>query len=98
MNSIEENGDKTINMVPTRHRRRRAALHRIGFSISEAARALGVRPPALRRLVERHAVDEGDERVARLTGGLVAHRRKGFGRWLVILPADLQAKLNSRAE
>lgn len=71
--------------------RRRDKLGRVGFTIAEAARALGTRPDALRRLVERHARAEGDETIARLTGGIVARKRNGLGRWLVIIPAELRA-------
>jgi hypothetical protein len=70
--------------------RRRDALGRVGFTINEAARALGMKAPALRRLVERHAEVEGDEHVARLTGGILARKRKGLGRWLVIIPSGLR--------
>lgn len=52
-------------------------IGRVGFSIAEAARALGVRPAAFRALVERHAQAEGDEVVARLSGGIVARKRNG---------------------
>jgi hypothetical protein len=76
-------------------RRRRATLGRVGFSIAEAARALGVRADALRRLVERHARAEGDETVARLTGGIVARKRTGMGRWLVLIPAELRTESSS---
>ena len=69
---------------------RRERLGRVGFTIAEAARALGTRPEALRRLVERHARAEGDETIARLTGGIVARKRNGLGRWLVIIPAELR--------
>jgi hypothetical protein len=65
-------------------------LGRIGFTIAEAAVALGVRPDALRRLVERHARAEGDEMVARLSAGIVARRRVGLRRWLVVIPAELR--------
>ena len=84
------------NTKPTateKHRRgphRRDVLGRVGFSITEAARALGVRPDALRRLVERHARAEGDESVARLNGGIVARKRVGLGRWFVTIPAELR--------
>jgi hypothetical protein len=70
--------------------RRRERLGRIGFTIAEAARALGVRPDAFRRLVERHARREGDEQVARLSAGVVARKRNGLARWVVIIPAELR--------
>jgi hypothetical protein len=69
---------------------RQAGLGRVGFSIADAASALGMSPAALRRLIERHARAEGHEAVARLNGGIVAHKRHGMGRWLVIIPADLR--------
>jgi hypothetical protein len=69
---------------------RRAGLRRVGFSVADAASALGMSPAALRRLIERHARAEGDEAVARLTGGIVARKRNGMGRWLVVIPADLR--------
>ena len=65
-------------------------LGRIGFSIAEAARALGMRPAALRRLIERHAEAEGDEAVARLSGGIVARRRANLRRWIVVIPPSLR--------
>jgi hypothetical protein len=49
-----------------------------------------MRPTALRRLIERHSRAEGDEAVARLTGGIVARKRHGMGRWLVVIPAELR--------
>ena len=70
--------------------RSRESLGRIGFTIAEAADALGMRSDALRRLVERHARAEGDETIARLTGGIVARKRNGLGRWLVVLPSELR--------
>jgi hypothetical protein len=66
-------------------------MGRIGFSTREAARALGKREPALRRHFERHGVAEGDEIVARLPGGIVARKRKGQGRWFVVIPAELRS-------
>lgn len=66
-------------------------IGRVGFSIAEAARALGVRPAAFRALVERHAQAEGDEVVARLSGGIVARKRNGFRCWLVVIPSELRA-------
>jgi hypothetical protein len=66
------------------------AIGRVGFTIAEAALSLGMRPDALRRLIERHARAEGDEAVARLTGGIVARKRKGLRRWLVVIPAELR--------
>jgi len=70
--------------------RSRESLGRIGFTIAEAADALGMRSDALRRLVERHARAEGDETIARLTGGIVARKRNGLGRWLVVIPSELR--------
>ena len=69
------------------HRQR---LGRITYTVPEAARAMGMRPDALRRLIERHAQAEGDETVARLSAGVVARKRKGLGRWAVIIPAELR--------
>ena len=68
-----------------------SVLGRVGFSIAEAAASLGVRSDALRRLVERHACAEGNEIVARLSGGIVARKRNGLGRWLVVIPSELRA-------
>jgi hypothetical protein len=83
--------ESTTPTPPTpRHARRREKLGRVGFTVGEAARALGTRPDALRRLVERHARAEGDEHVARLSGGIVARKRVGLGRWLVIIPTELR--------
>jgi hypothetical protein len=79
--------------TPRRRRPRRASLRRLGYSLAEVARAIGQRPDALRRLVERHAEAEGDELVARLTGGMVARKRKGMGRWMVVIPPTLRAEL-----
>ncbi len=72
--------------------RRRDALGRVGFTLAEAARALGTRPDAFRRLVERHARVEGEETIARLTGGVTARKRHGMGRWLVTIPAALRGE------
>ena len=84
---------ETRNAASSHRRpRRRERLGRVGYSIVEAARALGKRPDALRRLVEHHAVAEGDETVARLTGGIVARKRKGMGRWMVTIPAELRGE------
>jgi hypothetical protein len=69
---------------------RSEGLGRLGYSIADAAQALGMRPTALRRLIERHSRAEGDEAVARLTGGIVARKRHGMGRWLVVIPAELR--------
>jgi hypothetical protein len=66
------------------------AIGRVGFTVTEAALSLGMRPDALRRLIERHARAEGDEAVARLTGGVVARKRRGLRRWLVVIPAELR--------
>jgi hypothetical protein len=49
----------------------------------------GEKAETLRRLVERHADDEGDERVARLSHGIVARRRKDLGRWTLHVPREL---------
>jgi plasmid maintenance system antidote protein VapI len=68
-----------------------ARTDRVAFTIDEAARALGTQPEALRRLVARHAKTEGDELVARLSGGIVVRRRQGLRRWLVVIPADLRS-------
>jgi hypothetical protein len=84
------NEDRTKEKL--RRRRRHSALGRVGYSIPEAARALGKRSDALRRLIERHAVAEGDEIVARLTGGIVARKRKNMGRWMVVIPAALRGE------
>ncbi len=69
---------------------RPAGLGRVGYSIADAAGALGMSSAALRRLIERHARAEGDEAVARLNGGIVARKRVGMARWLVIIPAELR--------
>jgi hypothetical protein len=69
---------------------RREALGRVAFSTGEAARALGKGEPALRRHFERHAVAENDEMVARLPCGIVARKRKGQGRWFVVIPLELR--------
>ena len=85
----------TKNVSPAERSRRprpRPALRRIGYTVAEAARALGKRPDALRRLIEHHATAEGDEAVARLTGGIVARKRKGMGRWMVTIPAELRGE------
>lgn len=50
---------------------------------------LGTKADALRRTIERHAVAEGEELVARLNHGVVARRRKDLGRWSVHLPPAL---------
>jgi hypothetical protein len=90
---MEENEEtkklKVPEVGPLRHTRKNN--RRWGFSIREAARALGMTPDALRRLVERHALREGDETVARLTGGITARKRVGMGRWLVQIPAELRS-------
>jgi hypothetical protein len=65
-------------------------MSRVTFSVDEAARAMGMRPAALRRLIERHAASEGDEIVARLSAGVVARKRHGFARWTVVIPPDLR--------
>jgi hypothetical protein len=62
----------------------------VGYSIADAARALGMTSTALRRLIERHSRAEGEETIARLTGGIVARKRHGMGRWLVVIPAELR--------
>ena len=49
----------------------------------------GEKAETLRRLVERHAVVEGDELVARLSHGIVARRRKDMGRWTLRVPREL---------
>lgn len=86
------NETHTINTATKSPRARpRGALGRVGFSITEAARSLGTRPDALRRLVERHGRAEGEEVVARLNGGIVARKRLGFGRWMVVIPAELRS-------
>lgn len=72
---------------------RAMALRRVTFSLAEAAIALGTRPNALRRLVERHSRLEGAEHVARLSGGIVARKRQGMGRWVLIIPADLRGRI-----
>ena len=87
----EKDKNTAITRKP-RRLRRPEALGRIGYTVSEAARALGKRPDALRRLIEHHATAEGDEAVARLTGGIVARKRKGMGRWMVTIPAELRGQ------
>jgi len=89
----EEN--KSMNRAA---RRRRKALGRIGFEMAEAARALGKRPEALRRLVEHHAQEEGDEIVARLVGGIVARKKRGYGRWTIFIPAALRDEATETTE
>jgi hypothetical protein len=69
--------------------RRRPRLPRVSYTIAEAARMLGQRPGALRRTVERHAVEEDGELVARLNLGVVARRLKTMGRWAVLVPHGL---------
>jgi hypothetical protein len=58
--------------------------------MSEAARMTGKNASALRREIERRAVVEGDELVARLVAGIVARKRKDGGRWFIIVPAELR--------
>jgi ribosomal protein S15P/S13E len=62
---------------------------RIAYSVAEAAKMLGKRAEALRRHIERHAVVEGDDLVARLGLGVIASKRKGGGRWLITVPRSL---------
>jgi hypothetical protein len=81
-------GESTENPSTTPHPN---AARRVLFSVAEAARMLGRRPEALRRLIERHAQREGDEIVARLSAGVVARKRVGFAYWAVIIPKDLVA-------
>lgn len=73
----------------TKSARKRTRLARVLFSVPEAAQMLGQRGDALRRTIERHAVAEGDELVARLNHGVVARRRKDMGRWSVHVPQSL---------
>ena len=84
--------DETDKKAPRRRRPRkpRHPLRRIGFTVSEVAPALGQRPETLRRQIERHAVLEGDEQVSRLTGGIVARKKLGQGRWLLTVPLTLR--------
>ncbi len=81
---------KVVSDPPATNKRRRDALGRIGFTIAEAASALGTRAPALRRHVERHAEAVGDEVIAHLTGGITARKRRGHGRWLILIPPELR--------
>jgi len=67
------------------------AARRVGYSVREASALLGRRADALRREIERHAVLEDGQIVARLAGGIAAYRRKEGGRWLVSIPAQLGA-------
>ena len=82
---------RSYTPIPEARKRLRKAnrLVRLLYSVAEAARMLGHRPDALRRTIERHAVAEGDELVARLNHGLVARRRKDMGRWSVHVPQSL---------
>lgn len=66
-------------------------LRRVTYSVAEAATMIGVKADALRRTIERHSVDEGEELVAHLNHGLVARRRKNFGRWSVHVPHALNS-------
>jgi hypothetical protein len=69
----------------------RAPIGRVAYTVTEAARALGQSPDSLRRMIERHARFEGSEHVARLSAGIVARKRTGLGRWLVLIPPALRA-------
>jgi hypothetical protein len=83
--------DKSPAPTSPRHRLagRRPALPRVAFSVAEAAKMLGRRPDALRRQIERQALVEGDEKVAKLIAGIVARKKKDGGRWFIIVPPML---------
>lgn len=83
--------DKDPTPTSSRHRLagRRPALPRVAFSVAEAAKMLGIRADALRRQIERKALVEGDEKIARLVAGIVARKMKDGGRWFIIVPPSL---------
>jgi hypothetical protein len=82
-----------LSTTTTEHETRtdERGARRVGYSVREASALLGRRADALRREIERHAVLEGGQIVARLAGGIAAYRRKEGGRWLVSIPAHLRA-------
>ena len=63
----------------------RPATHR--YSMTKAARALGVRRNALKRLIWEHSNAERDEFIARIAPSVVA-RKRGSARWIVTIDWD----------
>lgn len=70
-----------------------APLHRIHFTVAEGARAIGSKPEAFRRMIERLAQKEGEELVARLSAGIVARKNVGSLKWCVFIPKELRTDL-----
>lgn len=80
---------KAVASDPRQRRRRRLQHAQLLFTIAQAAKMLGQTEAALRRTIERHMHEEGEELVARLNHGVVARRRKDLARWSVHVPPAL---------
>jgi hypothetical protein len=76
-----------VNLSPRNHTPRPAG--RVLYSAREVAGLLGKPYGAFIRMVQRHAVDEGDERVVHLAHGIVGRRRKR-SHWSFYVPPGLK--------